>query len=273
MAVIFAERNPTFAEIEKFRLILSTFQDGLGMQAIKKPKAWTKKQNAFTLPGWRDFERAVALAFDGQAMESKWIYDVVLSDPQRPTVQYGLSCKMRSELRRVHKRDGRVTIEMSNASGEFWDLIEERTGLNQDTYAGDPAAVGVVIINLVEDWHRRVSIDSKGKIDSARSFFLTLQWNTVSGEYQLFQFPINLPNPHEISWEVKGRRLVGADETGVIFEWYGRSGGQLKYYPFAKEAVWQSDIFQLEPLPNDLTHIIVEKAASYFPEKWQTVGG
>ena len=54
-----------------------------------------------TLPGWRDFERAVALAFGGSASESKDIFDVVMSRPEGPPLPlYGLSCKMRSELNR-----------------------------------------------------------------------------------------------------------------------------------------------------------------------------
>ncbi len=44
------------------RLILSTYQDGTGMLKNKKNPMKVK-----TLPGWRDFERAVAIAFDGEA--------------------------------------------------------------------------------------------------------------------------------------------------------------------------------------------------------------
>lgn len=45
--------NPlTLNQIEKLRLLLSTCQDGTGQLAA---------QNGLTLPGWRDFERAVAI--------------------------------------------------------------------------------------------------------------------------------------------------------------------------------------------------------------------
>jgi hypothetical protein len=49
-------------------------------------------------PGWRDFERSVAAAFNGRAQESKAIFDVLLPDPLRKGIYFGLSCKMRDEL-------------------------------------------------------------------------------------------------------------------------------------------------------------------------------
>jgi hypothetical protein len=53
---------PTFEHLERLRLILSTYQDGTGMIATP---------GGMTLPGWRDFERAVAAVFGGVAQESK----------------------------------------------------------------------------------------------------------------------------------------------------------------------------------------------------------
>ena len=42
----FVDRKPSNAEIERIRLILSTYQDGSGMLAA---------EGGLTLPGWRDF--------------------------------------------------------------------------------------------------------------------------------------------------------------------------------------------------------------------------
>ena len=50
------------------------------------------KRGQRTLPGWRDFECAVAAAFKGVTTENKSIYDVIWGD------RYGLSCKMRQTL-------------------------------------------------------------------------------------------------------------------------------------------------------------------------------
>lgn len=256
MSIPFIDRQPTPSEIEKFRLILSTYQDGSGM---------LKRKN-HTLPGWRDYERAVAAAFDGKALESKWIYDVILSRSEQ-AVQYGISCKMRGLLRDVG-RIGRVTIELSNASGEFWDSIRTY-GITQEDYNSHPDIVGATLIRVVEGWHTNVGIENEGTIDNLMSFFLVLQWDEISGRYQLFQYPVDLPEPSLLRWEVKGRRLIGYDETGILLEWYGFSGGQLKYYPLAQSASWKSHIFQLEPLPEELESGLQYKAALYFPELWK----
>ena len=58
VALAFVQRHPTAGELERLRLILSTYQDGSGMLVLK---------DGTTIPGWRDFERAVAIAFGGQA--------------------------------------------------------------------------------------------------------------------------------------------------------------------------------------------------------------
>ena len=78
MPIDLAQRPPTPQEFEKFRLILSTYQDGTGMLAAASGR---------TLPGWRDFERAIALTFNGAASENKDIFDVRLPDPSRLGVQ------------------------------------------------------------------------------------------------------------------------------------------------------------------------------------------
>jgi transcriptional regulator with XRE-family HTH domain len=255
----FVDRPPTMHEVEKFRLILSTYQDGTGML----------KDKVGTLPGWRDFERSVAAAFGGKALETKGIYDVVIANPDHAS-QYGVSCKMRGTLGEV-ERKGRVSIEVSNASGEFWDAVKA-AGLTQESYHEAPDIVGRILIELVEGWHNSVGLGNGGKIDNSRSFFLTLQWHRTTGRYQLFQYPIDLPEPTSLKWEVTSRRLVAYDQEGVLFEWYGLSGGQFKYYPLVKNALWQSEQFNLESLPTDLELGLQHKAKIYFPEKWARVG-
>ena len=63
--------------------------------------------------------------------------------------------------------------------------------------------------------------------------------------------------------------LNGDDESGGrLFEWYSDSGGQLKYYPLAKEAQWESQKFRLEPLSEEARVFgLLTKAESYFPNK------
>ena len=257
-------RTPTPSEVEKLRLILSTYQDGTGM--------WAQKDGS-TLPGWRDFERAVALAFGGEAQESKAIFDVLLPT-NKPRVKYGLSCKMRGELNRIG-RDGRVTLELSNSAGKFWDYLRTK-GIHQRNYKKYPIEVGVALIELVEQWHQEVSVEQGGNVGLTGSSYLALSWNKA-GWYQLHQFPLRFPNPQRLKWyfpastkkgnRTTARRLNGDDSSGTLFEWYGESGGQLKYYPLAKTAIWSSERFRLEPLRN-VEHGILAKVAAYFPDLW-----
>lgn len=265
--IAFAQRPPTATEFAKFRLLFSTFQDGTGMLAVKNSR--------MTLPGWRDFERAISLAFDGIASESKDVIDVRLLDPARPGVFYGILCKMRGELDRA-RRDGRITIELSNASRTFWGRLRD-DGIVAENHLGYAPQVGSTLIRMVTEWHTATSITAGGDVDLAGSCYLALMWNR-SGEYQLYQFPINLPDPASITWYYPlvrrkgilqpGKAVCGNDDTGRLFEWYGQSGGQLKYYPKVSDATWQSDVFRLEPLPTYTPDGLIAKAASYYPNLW-----
>jgi len=230
-----------------------------------------------TLPGWRDFERAIALTFNGVGPENKAIFDVVLADKDNPKITYGLSCKMRKELRRL-SRDGRVTIELSNSAGQFWDQLALKN-ITAANYKQNAQEVGKSLLALVQQWHRAAAADKSKTLDLSKSCYLVLSWSS-DGKYQLHQFPLALPNPDELIWyfptkiaggvETTARHLNGDNAEGRVFEWYGESGGQLKYYPKATSALWQSEVFQLEPLP-DIEHGTLAKAAAYFPSLWQTL--
>jgi hypothetical protein len=269
MTIPFIHRNPTKSEFERFRLILSTYQDGSGQQATKEGR---------TLPGWRDFERSIALAFNGIAQESKFIFDVLFPDSKREDVYFGLSCKMRRTLNDT-KRTGRVTLELSNSSGAFWEQLRQ-ISIHQQNYKDKPFEVAQALLAQEYEWHSRVGLEQEGVIDLSRSFYLALSWN-AKGEYQLFKFSLDLPDPVQVTWdfpiiEIDGktkqaRRLRGQDERGTLFEWYGESGGQLKYYPLAENALWKSEIFHLEPLPVNWNekHGILAKARDYFPKLWK----
>jgi hypothetical protein len=71
------------------------------------------------------------------------------------------------------------------------------------------------------------------------------------------------------------RRLRGMDRTGIVFEWYGESGGQLKYYPDVESAIWVSNSFKLEPLPRErlVQYSIINKAKDYFASRWTAMEG
>jgi len=270
MSIPFVDRNPTKKEFELFRLILSTYQDGSGQQSL---------EDGNTLPGWRDFERSVALAFNGEAQENKFIFDVLLPDKKRAGVYYGVSCKMRRTLNDT-KRTGRVTLELSNSSGKFWERLGQ-SGLHQQNYKEKPLEVAQALIQQANEWHASVGLEQDGSVDLSKSFYLALSWNSKN-EYQLFKFSLSLPEPTSLIWdfptvrsdELKvGRRLRGKDQFGTLLEWYGESGGQLKYYPLVDNALWQSQIFNLEILPKgwEKKHGILAKAKDYFPKLWKSL--
>ncbi len=264
-----ADRPPSQNEFERFRLIFSTYQDGTGMLAGPGGR---------TLPGWRDFERSIALALGGIPSESKDIFDVRLADPSRTDVFFGGSCKMRRELSGID-RHGRATIELSNSAHKFWDHLNTK-GIVQSNYKEHGPAVGAALLELVTKWHLLASVDNGGNVDLTKSCYLTLSW-TKDGWYQLHQFSLELPNPKLLEWVFPTYRkneellvanhLKGSDADGGVFDWYGESGGQLKYYPQVSNAVWESHRFMLEQLPDDRQHGLLHKVESYFPSQWSAL--
>lgn len=197
---------------------------------------------------------------------------------------------MRGELNRVLQGDHRVTMELTNPAQQCWDFLGSR-GIDHSNYRKKPAETGIAIIELVTSWHDAESHLNGGSIDLDESSYLVLSWNRRGG-YQLHQFPIYLPDPNGLMWdfpnvarrrkgtaqtengEQEGRRVRGQDTSGIIFEWYGESGAQLKYYPRSEEATWSSPIFQLEPLPlPPSAYGLLARVKQYFPKQWEAVEG
>ena len=284
----------TDKEVERFRLLLSTFQDGSGMLLTMKAKKLNKKlgagtghirrggqfdpqvmlreaQTTGTLPGWRDLERVVAMSFSGLALESKAIFDVII--PHSEGYIYGISCKMRAQLNAATKINGRVNIEVSNAAGRFMnDLLTSGKGITADNLRLYPQDAGEALFKRVKQFHEVASTETGGIINISRSSYLILQYNN-RGSYQLFQYSLTFPDWKTLTWSFPegGKRLVGCDATGgKTIEWYPNSGGQLKYYPLSTSALWKSTIFELEPIPSTLAqHSIINRAVEYFPDQWR----
>lgn len=263
MSLLVGDGGLSDNEFERLRLILSTYQDGTGQLPLGRSRS---------LPGWRDFERSVALVFDGRAVESKAIFDVLI--PFDDNGQYGVSCKMRSTLNETG-RSGRVTIELSNSSAKFAAAFEEAK-ISQADFRNRADELGRIILLTVANWHQ-VEADS---VDLDRSSYLALSYNQ-RGDYQLHQFALELPTAHEVEWRFPdvrgkggimrpGKRLCGTVDRDTVIEYYYGSGGQLKYYPRVSEAIWRSEVFQLESLEHvEKLYDPESKAKVYFPEKWR----
>ena len=207
-------KSPSPSEVEKLRLVLSSYQDGTGQLA---------QSDGYTLPGWRDFERSVAIIFGGIAQESKAIFDVLVPIPDDQNY-YGISCKMRRELKVDTQSQNIVPMELSNAARQFWAEIKKHR-IDEQTYKNYPDRVGKAIISLVQGWHESASKQMGRNIDLARSSYLVLLWNKRDF-YQLFQFSHQLPNPKSLYWHFPklkdgsiSNHLQGDDQSGKVFEW------------------------------------------------------
>ncbi|MDQ2809701.1 MAG: hypothetical protein M3Z04_22730, partial [Chloroflexota bacterium] len=170
----------------------------------------------------------------------------------------------------------------------FWTHLQTARGITHDTWKQHPTDVGVGLIELVEDWHRAESREKL--VDLTRSSYLVLSWQepktgrgakegqNTPAKYQLHRFPVVLPDPATLQWsfpskrsgqhDIEAGRLLARDQSGTVVEWYGDSGGQLKYYPSVTEATWHSDEFQLEPISS--TNIgLLNKVRLLFPQQWR----
>jgi hypothetical protein len=254
MRVSLVEVPPTDVEVERLRLLLSTFQDGTG-------------QNGGLLPGWRDFERAAAIVFGGIPQESKAIFDVLVPHSVLPALVSGVSCKMRGLLNDVESK-GLVSLELSNSAKKFWSALA-KYGLTHENYRECPVAAGAAILDEYRSWYVVDQVSTDGRIDLSLSCYLVLQWNN-KGKYQLFQLPLALPDAKVLSWSALAGALRAKDCDGkMVYEWYGESGGQLKYYPRVDNCQWKSLQFTLEPLGDAVQYGPLAKASAYFPKLWQ----
>lgn len=235
-------------------------------------------QGRYTLPGWRDFERACALTFDGVAVENKFFVDVIFPLTTEPQTFYGIDCKMRRELRSAENR-GVIYVEVTNAAKLLWSYLYS-IGVTEVNFRNHPDLAGNGLLEAVELLKKSSSIAyPTGPINIDRSYYFVLLWDKT-GEYQLFQLPLKLPDPGNLDWVcyISNRangsettRLVGRNHEGVLYEWYGESGGQLKFYPQVTSAIWKSEKFRLEPLPQNVEEGIIAKAQTYFPNQWSKV--
>lgn len=238
----FRDRPPSGEELRDIILALSTYRDGSGQQVAA----------GHSQPGWRDFERATASALGGECPENKGVFDVVVEvDDGLP---YGLSLKTSA------MRSGFILMELHNSYAKAWAWLNERS---IDPKA-DPEAAGIALIDQVRAWHNEV----RDTVDVDRSSYLVLTHDRTWTFFQVSWFPLDLhtPDPALMIWEFTGRRIFATFHNHQYWEWYGESGGQLKYYPRLADARWVSDPFELADPPSEDTPIL--KARRYWPDQF-----
>ena len=276
MSVAFASRNPTAAEVERLRLVLSTFRDGSGMLAAGDE----------TFPGWRDFERAIAVVLGGKAPETKGVFDVVIPATQATHVDYGLSVKSKAFTAKGGltnlAKEGRVHMELSNSPAKFLVALG-KIGFKEANFSAKKNAqeAGDTVLRTVSEWHEeavklhQVAHERVLDLKSSRYLMLSYCLPKKSGERHEYQWhTFSLGFPKGITWKYSSNRcLRGFDPAHPrepLFDFYLLSGGQLKYYPRASTALYSSPIFQLaEPRKMAAT----QRAARMYPRAWLAAGG
>jgi len=265
----FIDRQPTEAEVERLRLILSTFCDGSGMN------------EGGSMPGWRDVERTVAAALDGRAPENKDVFDVIIVYAGEEDVGLSIKCKSLAGMDVLQKLaiGGRCYMELANSPAKFWHQLAA-IGLTEADYRARKNAqkFGAAVVATVNSWHTEAA-EAHNKTTGRRlnlssSSYLTLSSGrdkaTNSQMYQWHSFPLVFPRG--IRWEFKSEKCLSGydpdEPKKVLFDWYGLSGGQLKYYPKGISATFASPLFSLEK-PNQVS--LAEKAARYFPGQWKKI--
>ena len=273
MALMFATRGPTAAETKHIRALLSTFRDGSGNQS---------ESDGSTRPSWREIERCVAEVVLGPASEDKHIFDVIAPDPAIPKTMYGLSIKSKQLS---HKKflelptTGRVYMEVANSPAKFWGDIATMHGHTEREFnqMQHPKALGDCVLASVRNWHKEGKVRyerlNPGKtlnLDNSRYVCVSYSDELDPNErmWQIHSFDLDYQTG--IEWKYKSDRcLTGYDPahpTEALFDWYGSSGGQLKYYPRATAALYSSSVFKLLPPPERIT--LTDKAKVYFPDQF-----
>lgn len=252
----FRDRPLDAKELERMRLILSTFRDGGGQVVLKK--------TGQSMPGFRDFERTVAAVCGGQTREDKGVFDVLVPAPSH-ALPFGISCKMSQMQPPAHAAS---FMELTNSAKKFSD---EFARLNL-SWVHNPAMAGNAFVELVSGWHTALAHE----IDISQSCYLVLAHDAKWEQFQLHSFPLNLKIADPVSavrWEVEGQKAPTSingyiDHNGRehrLWQLYPNSGGQLKYYPPLSWANTNSTVFSLEqPTPESLP----DRAREYFPSLW-----
>lgn len=266
------ERSPTDDEATILMLAMSTYCDGTGQE---------REKDGSTRPGWRDFERIFAEVLGGFGPENKDIFDVVVPAGANSNEYFGISLKSKHLSRASAIGDledgGRVHMELANSPAKFWEALFQKRVKEADFTAMKSAdLVGQTIVEVVEEWHRdakkKYEHSHPGKtLDLDKSVFITVSYsNPVPGTgrtYQVHSFRLELPK--DLRWKyISNRCLRGYDPRNkdeVVVDWYGLSGGQLKYYPKAADSLYKTKQFTLMK-PKNVS--ILEKAETYWPDIW-----
>jgi hypothetical protein len=229
MSIPFIDRNPTDTELEKVRLILSSYQES-GLLILEDSRTI-------------DFIRAISTVF--QAQKSQIVpsnFDLVLK-PNNSDSQYGISCltqRMPLANTKASSKRSKIMIRIRYKS-HF--LPFEFNGETISTIT--PEKRGHLILEGIKTRENK----SNENIDLSRSFYLILFYNN-EGCYQILQVPFELPNPDSLRWyTLQSGSIRGENDSGTRITIPLTFGHvySLMYSPDLSTIKWASPIFHLEP--------------------------
>ncbi len=253
MSLAFVDRPPTDEEIERFRLVLSTYQEYTYQD---DPEA-----AQMTGPEFRDYARTVARVFGGKAIASKGRdggsnFDIILKHDTEDTY-YVLSCRMWGSLTRDSTNTDYITSDHWRRSKHYANRLRismyHVAEQLKRSFSGVPSdinertvEIGKEFLNVADLCYGVGKIERRFKsVDTSKSYLLQLV-STKEGQYQLHQFPLNFPKLESLKWYSDGRRLFADDDQGRVFEWTPGIGPGAWYFLPVENALWSSSIFELE---------------------------
>lgn len=241
------DRNSSKDEEHLLQLLLSFFSNGMG---------WENEANGTTRIGWRQIERVLSYFYSGAAhKEDKDVFDLVCGAWGNVSEKIGISVKSKelggkSQIFSQNPVDTRLYLEISNSHAKFWDALRQNSIEEGDWGKKKNASkIGQIILDLVRHWHNeRIAADPS--INLERSRYLVVSYGSPSAgaglrKCAVHSFDLKLP---DADWHYASKKcLRGVDkQTGEhLWDWYGLSGGQLKFYPKAGDALFQTNQFDL----------------------------
>jgi len=230
-------------DINQLAVLLSTFTDGSGQL-----KSISKKYNS--LPGWLDIERTCAEFFNGKTLEKKDVFDVVIPKENK---MIGVSIKTKcvgTPLKLFNLDNGQLYLELTNSSATIWNELKQHN--LQESDFGNNSKATIIGSKLVEIANKIQSKSTVEKIDFDESRHIVFSYSKPTNKdpsifYKIHVLKMNINE--ELVWKFSSDKcLRGSLGDKTIVDWYGLSGGQLKYYPLASNSTHTSPVFSLFPL-------------------------
>jgi len=251
MSRAFLTRSPNASELTLLKKFLASYRDGSGN--LREPDGSSRAE-------FRQIERCFAELLHGTTTENKAFYDFVVQSNEGGGIAVrGASIKSKEHEHLNGYASQAATmrsyLELSNSAAKDWAMCHDR-GLSEQIFRDAQRAdeFGAAILDRQRIERQTSQATYLNSIPGGNKFFVendcvyisVLYSPMVHGErsYMVSSFHAVLPQP--TSWSFKGRRLVGKDANGdVVYEWYGLSGGQLKYYPKIADRLHGTDLFTL----------------------------